>query len=185
MTKKELLDKKAKLIRNINVLKQDIEVAEKLICQREDELNHLNTQLKKVNSRVNQGEFYYYLLFKNDISTATGVESGDITDDDRASHNNYYFEKAVAQNRADRIKLDFEIDKWQRENDPGFAPDWNDRDQGKYSFSYNHITNMLAVDAFTRMQSQGYFFSSKNVVENFINDLGDEVKRVMFGVVGL
>jgi len=184
MTKKELLNKKAKLIRNINVLKQDVEVAERLISEREGELDYLNTQLKKVNSRVNRGEFYYYLFFKktSEISTATGVEAGDIADDDRARHNNYYFEKVAAQRRADRIKLDFDIDKWQRENDLDFAPDWSDGDQDKYSFSYNHVDKKLEVDVYTQMQSQGYFFSCREVIEQFIKDLGDDVKRVMFGV---
>jgi len=150
----------------------------------ERQLEELETELGRLSGRANLGEDYWFVMYcvTKGFYAYPCEESSNASADSRFESGNYYLTKEAAQKRADRINLDFKIEKWQRESDPDFVPDWNDCAQRKFFFYISSESWELVVGSCDQNPGIDYYFSSREIIEKFISELGDEVKKVMFGV---
>ena len=80
----------------------------------------------------------------------------------------------------ERILL-FKLHKWAEEHNGGWTPNWRDFDEYKYSVSLDCDEYKLFVkeswydNAFSKLP----YFKSEKIVEQFIEEFGEEIKEVL------
>jgi len=184
MKKEDLLIEKTALIQMLEVYEGNVSQSNyAAIRTREakEQLEEIETKLSK--DRAEYDGYYYYLRIDTSTGTVHVVEETELltsTDNRFYGAGNYYLTQEKAQKRAEQINLEFKIEKWLRENDPDFDPDWGYGTERKYTFSYDRGDDALLIDCYRYYQTQGHLFSSVEIIEKFIREMGDEVKRVMF-----
>lgn len=80
----------------------------------------------------------------------------------------------------ERILL-FKLHKWAEEHNGGWTPNWSDFDEEKYTVRYDYEYNRFVIfysysyKEFSKLPC----FISRDIVEQFIEEFGDEIKEVL------
>lgn len=79
----------------------------------------------------------------------------------------------------ERILL-FKLHKWAEEHNEGWTPNWKDCDEGKFYLAYEYEYEQLFVyRAYSYQEfSKLPYFKSHEIVEQFIEEFGEDIKEV-------
>lgn len=81
----------------------------------------------------------------------------------------------------ERILL-FKLHKWAEEHNGGWTPNWNETSKAKYCVEYNNYSGEFIVDYYSGIFtfSKLPYFKSKEIAEQFIEEFGGEIKKVLY-----
>jgi hypothetical protein len=107
------------------------------IKELEQELAQLKEKLEEENRLwvPKDGQTFYYVWAHGDVATLIGQENK------RKDFYNFFPTKEQALKASGYMRRSNLIIKACLQVDPDFEPDWEDRNQAKYSFYFNHVSD--------------------------------------------
>ena len=100
------------------------------------------------------------------------------------SFGNYFQTKEQAEFMAEKLRVIYELEKFAFENNEEEI-DWNNEEQTKYTFVFNHKLHEFAIDCWSIYHDNPFnvYFTSKDIVYKAIETIGEErLKKYFFGV---
>ena len=178
MTIEQQIHEKKEIIKVVGEVnkrqKRDALLSGEILKLHESELEELE---RKQNMRAVDKETYHYLnISKGSVQKFPAMETNGELDQQRFDSGNYFLDKEDAQREADFINTHLRIRKWQRENDCG------DLANTVYVPLWYFECNELCEDAFSDNSGEIYYFSTEEIAEKFITEMGDVYKRHILGV---
>ena len=106
------------------------------------------------------------------------------TDKGKMMFGNCFQTEEQAQFIAEKLKIIHELEKFACENNEEEI-DWNNEEQIKYTFVFNHKLHEFAIDCWSVYHDNPFnvYFTSKDIVYKAIETIGEErIKKYYFGV---
>lgn len=89
--------------------------------------------------------------------------------------------KEAQQHDKERILL-FKLHKWAEERNGDWYPNWKDFNEAKYFIIYDKLYETFKIDCYGRIRpfSKLPCFKSEEIIKQFIEEFGDEIKEVLY-----
>lgn len=142
-----------------------------------EERSTLLSLIEKANKPKNKvwkpekDEIYYYLYSYGKIEEDTW----DNINEDRIRYaiGNCFKTKEEAEFALERQKVIMELKRFALEHNKEDI-DWNDSEQRKYVLSYQHDKNIIFIDYYYDYQSCSIYFTSEEIAQTAIKEIGKE-----------
>lgn len=151
----------------------------------DEERNTLLSLVKKSNepkSKVWKPKFglvYYFISNNGEIEATNCIES--IADEERFVFGNCFKTKDEAKFAVEKLKVITELKRFALEHNEGEI-DWNTRKKNFYIY-YSYYINRIDIDFATHMRESIVYFTSREIAEQAIQEIGEErLKKYYFEV---
>lgn len=165
-------------------IEKRIQVLEGVIKKATQELDSLKEELnnkEKCNTAhvIPIGSLYYYITSKGTVESY--INSGDSVD--KAITKNSYVYRTKSEAREWQIAL--QMQRKLRDLCEQYPVDWDSANNKKYSISWSGYSKTIEVGYcyFTKSTDYDYYSSAEDVLENFVQQEGEEnIKKYLFGI---
>lgn len=131
-----------------------------------------------------ENETYYYICSYCNIEKDTyyDINIKNNIHKNRYALGNCFKTKEEAEFALERQKVIMELKRFALEHNKEDI-DWNDSKQRKYVLSYQHNKNIIFIDYYYNYQSCSIYFTSEEIAQTAIKEIGEErIKKYYFEV---